>query len=276
MARPDIVSAQVLGIRTSENTKTLGIHDTNNVNELGKTIIVNSTQYSVLVFYSDGSTEIVEGDANAVHDLMQYVPRQDSTEAIARMLEEHESKVKAMLADEVLKVFDALRPVPKVEGLIEDEAIALLREKDFVVHLVNSYPENIPLGVVYACKRQIGAPMTVDLDIRHALPDVVNLPEEEALVRLRKAGFTAEVTRVYSVDYTDHHVLSCRRADTVTMQVSVEVSSPAPSLVGQTAQEALRLLEEAGFVHRISIVSHEEIPAGSSSTLRTRAARWRP
>lgn len=257
-----IVSAQVLGIRTAENTKTLGIHDTNNVNELGRTIVVNSTLYSVLVFYDDGTITIVEGDSDAVAPFMQYIPRQDSTDSISKLLEKHESKMKALFDSEVLKVFDALRPVPEVYGLREDKAIALLQEKDFVIHLVNEYPANIPLGVVYACKRQTDAPMTVDLDIRHALPNVVNLPEEQALARLKAAGFTPTVTHIYAVEYTDHHVLTCKRESSTTMNVKLEVTSPAPSLVGLTQQEAIRQLEEAGFVYRTAMILHEDIPAG--------------
>lgn len=258
-----IVSAQVLGIRTTENTKTYGVDlPANNVSDIGKRVNINSTEYSVLVFYDDGTTEIVEGDSNAINHLMRYVPRQNSTDSITKLLENHELKMKALFDDEVLKVFDALRPVPEVYGLREDKAIALLQSKDFVVHLVNEYPANIPLGVVYACKRQTDAPMTVDLDIRHALPNVVNLLEEQALAKLRAAGFDPTVTRIYAVEYTDHHVLTCKRKNATTMNVDLEVTSPAPSLVGLTQQEAIRQLEEAGFVYRTAMILHEDIPAG--------------
>ena len=178
-----IAYTQFIGIRTAENGS--------------NGFITNSTNYSMLVVYTNGSREIVEGDAHVMSIYLPYLKEDNTSAILQQSLTDFAARMERMVDERLERVFAVLYPIPDVAGLREDEAEQKLRAAGFDVVRVNSYPEGMPLGVVHSVRRAGEEYLTVKMDVRHALPEVKGLPQTQAVALLEQAGFRVQLVNTY-------------------------------------------------------------------------------
>lgn len=227
-------------------------------------IMTNYTYYSILVTYTDGSREIVEGRAFQLKNLLPYLRTpQDELMEIKQAIRDLRSDMNDIADQKMQYVIDTLFPIPDVENLNELDAIAKLEESGLTPVLVNSYPPNTPRsGVVRAFRRNSDSFKRVDLDVIHALPEVMGLQEAEALGMLRAAGFSVNVEHTMRTDCANGEVLSCVRDSDASLDVTLEICTSIPDTTGMPLEEALATLKAAGFeaTVRKNVVYRQETP----------------
>lgn len=160
--------------------------------------------------------------------------------------------------------------VPKVVGLSQDEATATLTEAGYQVQAKGTYDEKVAKGIVISQSPDAGSvaePGTrVDIYVSQgknpeaAVPDVVGLGEADAAKALEDAGFQAVPSATFSDTVPAGQVISqdpaagttAQRGSGVTLIVSQGPKPPdtttVPNVVGMTETEAVKLLQEAGYL----------------------------
>ena len=224
---------QFIGIRAAENS-------------IGTTTF-NSTNYSMLIVYTNGAREIVEGSASEMRPFLPYLKEDNTAQILRDSLAKLEANLERMVDERIERIFRVSHPIPDVVGLQEEAAIARLKAAGFVVRLLHTYPEGIPQGIVRSCTRVNNDYLTVELDVRHDLPKVEGLPEEDAILLLERAGFTVRLTNTYPEGVRSGKVYACRRETETSMVVLLDVRHDTPDVVGLPEAEARALLEAAGF-----------------------------
>lgn len=188
--------------------------------------------------------------------------------------------------------------VPDVEGLPLAEAQERLREAGLTPgEEIREFSAQVPRGAVVrtdpAAGEQRRPNSAVDLVVSRGrqirVPDVVGLPEGEAMQQLREAGLAVEVAaeRVYSEEdagtvarQSPGAGRSAGEGDTVTLTISRGPEMVrVPDVVGEDQDRAVEILEDAGFevnVNRIfltgtvfsqSVDGGDRAPRGSTITI---------
>ncbi len=197
-------------------------------------------QYTVLIRRDDGTAEVRDV---ALADLRQLIPwlRTPGTElaALREKVESLEKTVSRMSR----QIIDAAHPMPEVERLPLLEAKERLKKAGFRTELLHGEPDGAPAGTVFGAARSEEDPMLVILDVRHPLPEVIGLPEEEALALVRDAGFSAKVEAALTATEQAGVVMSAQRPDPEGMDVILRVARRVPELKGKNLDVALHELE---------------------------------
>ncbi|MCK7636632.1 Stk1 family PASTA domain-containing Ser/Thr kinase [Corynebacterium pygosceleis] len=154
--------------------------------------------------------------------------------------------------------------VPKVSGMSGDEARTALERAGFTVSGTDErFDPEVDAGDAVATTPAAGTTLArgsdVTLIVSNALtvPDVVGLSEYDALNELSDAGLAAgEITRTDLVGATAHAVMDVSpkpgdRVDPANPEVNLLVAEKVnvPFLIGKRADEARRLLADAGLTH---------------------------
>lgn len=242
---------QFIGIRAAENT----VFNTT----------YNSTNYSMLVVFMDGTASIVEGDAKAMAPYLPFLKEDNMEQVLRDALAQMEKNLEKMVDTRIERIFAVNHPIPDVIGMREDEAVTKLTAAGFTVKFANTYPEGLPQGVVKDYHRENDNYLTVLLDVRHELPNVVGMPADEALLRLRNLGFRVKLV---NGEPARGKVFACTRADDRRMDVSLDVRLEMPNVEGMSAERAIPLLKNLGF--RVQLVNGE--PARGKVFACTRAS----
>lgn len=189
--------------------------------------------------------------------------------------------------------------LPDVEGRTEAEAVSMLQAASFSPQIVREHSATVPAGLVMAQlpSRQslaeyrgrksklwpwvvvgtimllglIGALLLLRPAPDVAVPDVVGMPQAEALVAIQEAGFVAKVEALDAGAGDEGVVVrqvpeggeQARKGSTVT----IEVPGPAeliavPDVVGEDQSTARRLLTDAGLEPVISREDHLTVAKG--------------
>ncbi|MBR4459268.1 MAG: PASTA domain-containing protein [Clostridia bacterium] len=233
-----IKRAQIVGIREAENTS------------FGTTY--NSTSYSVLVEHDNGKMELVEGSLSEISYLIPYMSI-DTGET---------ERLRAYIHDEINRVISALRPIPNVAGKLQSDAVRQLQDAGFSVRLLNSYPAGTPEGHVAAYSRQNEQPMTIILDVRHTMPDVVGKEFLIAEDVLRKAGFEVVIGQIIQNGQLEAStVIRASRQSETSMKALLTIA--IPDVTGKSQKKAEELLQRAGFRTNAAVVISNEHPSGT-------------
>jgi len=171
--------------------------------------------------------------------------------------------------------------VPSLVGETEERARELLSQAGLGVAVTYEPSEVIPEGTVMSQDLQVGvevpAGTVVNLVVSAGtnaliVPDVVNHPEQDALLKLAEAGFTTvqiRIEREPSADVIEGYVIETDPAAGATLPadgvVTVVISQGAiptvvPNVIGQTPQAAEATLEDLGFV--VIFVDPVDLPFG--------------
>lgn len=228
-----IAYTQFIGIRTAENGS--------------NGFITNSTNYSMLVVYTNGSREIVEGDAHLMSIYLPYLKEDNTSAILQQSLTDFAARMERLVDERLERVFAVMYPIPDVIGLREDDAEQKLRAAGFEVVRMNSYPEGMPLGVVHSVRRAGERYLTVEMDVRHALPEVKGLPQSQAMALLERAGFRVQLVNTYPAGAPDGTVYSCGRTSETSVEVYLDVRHALPDVAGLPEEEAVALLKARGF-----------------------------
>jgi serine/threonine-protein kinase len=164
--------------------------------------------------------------------------------------------------------------MPRVVGLTESAARARLAESNLEGDVTRRRSERAA-GVVFAQAPGAGVQLdegeTVQLFVSNGLvevpvPSVRDLKEEEAVAKLKAAGFKTQVRRVFAgapegvvLEQEPRGSERAAKESTVVLTVSKGRNlKPVPDVVGQQEGEAVSKLRSAGFTARIFDVPSPE------------------
>lgn len=180
----NIISAEIVGTRTAINGS-MGYN-------------VNSTDYSVLLFYDNGHVDLIEGDAAQIRPFLQYMHPRNDYKQLTTILNQLEDKLKMDISSLVNKMLlENNNPIPRdITGRKLQDAKTTLENAGFKVILSPVAPDKTQ-GTVMECRRKVDELMTVILKINYDIPEVIGMNENEAKNTLRSAGFTPVVKMKY-------------------------------------------------------------------------------
>ena len=178
---------------------------------------VNSTSYSVLVFTTSGTVELVEGSATEIRHLVPYMRPHNDPERLESILSQFEDRLKKDI-DQVIdakigKVIDTLYPLPEVKNKPYEEAKAILEKAGFVVELKKTTKASEDKSLVIQCTRKDKTMRTAVIHLGYAIPDVCGMSIDEATQTLQNAGFNVTVKNVLNQEYEDGAVIGAEYAD---------------------------------------------------------------
>lgn len=156
--------------------------------------------------------------------------------------------------------------VPDLADLTQDEAVTLLQAEGLQVgEVVAQWDSTVNAGYVISSDPPFGekTPHYTDVNITVSkgpepidVPNVLGMDGDEAVELVEGAGLQAEVTQVYSTEYPEGSVAAVDPAEgtTLTRGSSVMISISmgpemirVPGVYGKSREEAIQVLEDAGF-----------------------------
>lgn len=211
--------------------------------------MTNYIYYSVLVVYTDGSKEIVEGKYRNIAYLMPFVRTPlDGIEELRMAVKDLKQDMDGLINEKIDYLIDSIYPIPDVRGMAETEAAAALEKAGLIPVPVNKYPEGTPNnGKVKAYQRNRFSFRQVDINVIHDLPGVTGLTEENARMKLDEAGFSARVSYRPVKEGKEGIVLRAGREDETSLNIQLEVSRLVPDVTSMKEDDAVQLLKEKGF-----------------------------
>lgn len=212
-------------------------------------IMTNYIYYSVLVVNTDGSSEIVEGKSHQISNLLRYVRTPvDELMELKETVKGLRQDINDVVDQKMKYVVDSLFPIPDIQNKNEVEALNLLKNAGLIPVLENNYPEGTPPnGIVRMFSRNTDNFKKVNVKIIHDVPNIEKTNIDEALLKLKDAGFTADITHKVVSGVENGIVLRCSRADENKLLVGLEVSSSIPETKGMAWDEASKLLQDQGY-----------------------------
>ncbi len=153
--------------------------------------------------------------------------------------------------------------VPDVVGKTQTDAEYLLGEKSFSVQ-VNEVPSDETQGIVLSMVPSGGGRVSADMSVvinvsvPRIVPDVVQDQRDVAVTRLQESGITAVV---FEAERSSEHPGTVLAVDpkpgtqvSGTEEVTLTLAEPytVPDVAGMKSEEAVRAIEEAGYVATIT------------------------
>ena len=212
-------------------------------------IMTNYVYYTVLVVNTDGTSEIVEGKLHQVSHLLRYVrtPVDDLIE-LKETVKGLRQDINDMVDQKMKHVVDSLFPIPEILNKNEVEAIDLIKAAGLIPVLEVTYPESTPKnGFVQEYGRNADNFKKVDVRIIHRVPSIKAMKIEDAMAKLKEAGFDANITHKVVSGTANGIVLNCSRPDETSLIVNLEVSSTIPETKGMDIDEATQLLKNEDY-----------------------------
>lgn len=179
---------------------------------------VNSTSYSVLIYYSDGTVNLIEGNADRISPFLPYMRSSKS------ILEQLEAKLEASIEKTVYSVLYELRnPLPKgLTGTSKQEAKVILEKAGFSVEYLPTASSETD-GVVLECMRKENDYTTAVLKMKYNLPDVTGLDEDIAVQKLKSAGFTPIIKKTKAEGIDENKVIKIQQENSDSLDIDVYV-----------------------------------------------------
>lgn len=210
--------------------------------------MTNYVYYTVLVAYTDGRKDIVEGRLGEIKPFLAFA------KTPMDYLSELQDAVKGLRNDfndivdqKIDYVIDSLYPIPNIQGVNEVDAVNEIIKSGLTPIFENEYPESTPQnGTVRAYSRNKKDFRSVNVRIVRDYPNVKGMRSEEAINTLKNAGFMADIVFEPTIDKENDIVLQCSRYDENKLAVSLRVSRLIPDVKGMTVEEACKMMEEAG------------------------------
>ena len=155
--------------------------------------------------------------------------------------------------------------VPRLAGLSQDDALALLRSSHLSPGVVTrDFSDTVKAGNVISSTPDVGATLKRDAAVALVVskgpqpvdvPDVVDKKVDDAKQAITKAGFQVKVSSVYDENVAKDHVISqlpaggqAPKGSTVSIVASKGPPLvPLPDVLGKPVGQATRILQDAGF-----------------------------
>ena len=212
-------------------------------------IMTNYIYYSLLIVYSDGTREIVNGKGDQIQPLLRYVrTQQDELEELKETVKGLRRDINEIVDEKMKKVMDTIYPIPDISGANELDAIERITQAGLTPNQIFEYPETTPrTGIVRSYRRNENNYKVVDLEIIHEIPDLKGLRLEEAIQLLHENGMTENVDYTVVSDGENGTVLSYFRTRDASLEVVLKVASFIPDTKDMKKEAAVALLEQNGF-----------------------------
>ena len=200
----------------------------------------NYVYYSVLVVYTDGTAEIVEGNAKKISPLLFFLRTpvdelQEIKQIITRLPSELNT-INEKIDEKMSYVLDSLYPIPDVRGMKEAEAVKCIEAHELVPNITQNDGISHSDGTVYSLKRSSINFKHVDVGITHGIPAVDGLTKDVAIEMLEKVGFQAKVKYVHSQEQKQDIVLRYHRVDDMNPVVELEVGTTSTDSQGRKTE----------------------------------------
>ena len=224
----------------------------------------NYIYYSVLVVYTDGRAEIVEGNKNTIAPLLAFLRTpidelQDIKQTIRSLSTDISSDISSDISIISQKidynmnyVLDSLYPIPDVRGMKQDEAIKRLEECGLIPNIVQSDGSPDDKQVISFLQRNRRNFKYIDIGTSQNVPAVDGLTKDVAVEVLEKAGFQVEVKYVPSQEHEKDIVLRYSRNDNSTLVVELEVGSLKP-----VDEKLIQFFESIDSSNRFQIIARQ-------------------
>ncbi len=211
--------------------------------------MTNYFYYNVLVVYEDGDRDLVTGQKNQIAYLLPYMrtPMDDMME-IKDTIKSLRQDINEIAEQKMKHVVDSLFPIPEIKNKNEVEAIELIKEAGLIPVFDIQYPESTPKnGYVKEYSRNADNFKKVNIRIIHRVPSVKAMKSEEAVAKLKEAGFCVNITHKVVSGTANGIVLNCSRPEETALSVNLEISSSIPETKGMAIDEAAQLLRNEGY-----------------------------
>ena len=211
--------------------------------------MTNYFYYNVLVVYQDGSRDLITGQKSQIAYLLPYMrtPMDDMTE-IRDTVKGLREDINDIINQKMKYVVDSLFPIPEIQGKNEVEALDQIKEAGLIPDLEVTYPESTPKnGYVQAYSRNTDNFKKVNVRIIHRVPSIKAMKIEDAMEKLKEAGFDANITHKVVSGTANGIILNCSRKDDTSLLVDLEVSSSIPETKGMAIEEATHLLKNEDY-----------------------------
>ena len=166
---------------------------------------VNSTSYSVLIFYSNGAVDLVEGNARQIRPYLPFITPSNDMRQLKTLLDDFETKMKKDFQEAVQQAMFRIEsnryPIPDIIGKNRAEARKILEESGFVCDEQGQVDKDI-IGTVTGYDRDPENFKVVTLKINYQYPDVRNMDSHIAVDIMRKAGFKPVIKKVETKDHS--------------------------------------------------------------------------
>ena len=187
----------------------------------------NYVYYSVLVVYTDGTAEIVEGKKDVIAPLLSFLRTpvdelQDIKQLITNIPSDI-SNISQKIDENMSYVLDTLYPIPDVRGMKEKEAFKILEEYHLVPNITSNDGISDNKGTISSLQRSRLNYKCVDVGITHDVPAVDGLTKDVAIEVLKKAGFQTSIEYIPSLEQEDDIVLDYARIDGIIPVVELKV-----------------------------------------------------
>ena len=212
--------------------------------------MTNYFYYTVLVVYTDGSRELVNGKMDQISRYLPYMKTpMDDLPDVKETIKDLRQEINDMVDQKVKYVLDSIFPIPDILNKNEVEAFDLLKEANLTPVLEIEYPESTPKnGIVQAYSRNKENFKKVDVRIIHKVPEIEDLKIEDAFAKLNEAGFAVK-SIIYKIGTIGINgtVLRYSRSSDNELSIDLEVNTIIPETIGMPSEEAIRLLEDEGY-----------------------------
>lgn len=192
----------------------------------------NYVYYSILVVYSNGTKEIVEGKRSEIFPLLLYLRTPiDELQDIKELMTTFPSEIgsiRKMIDDRINYVIDSLYPIPDVRGMKQEDAIRRLEEYGLIPNIIQSEESPDSKQDVSSLQRNKLNFKYVDIGTAPSIPAIDGLTKDIAVEILEKAGFQVEVKYVPSQDHEQDIVLGCCRSGNSEHLVELKVGGINP------------------------------------------------
>lgn len=208
-------------------------------------MMTNYTYYSVLVAFTDGKKDIVEGKYDQIKYLLNYVQTpQDELIALKETVKDLRNDMNDIAEQKMTYVIDSLYPIPDIIGLDELEAEKKLLESCLQPVYVNFYDDSVPrIGKVKSLIRNKNNFKKIELNVVHEIPEVVGMSLDAASDILSEAGFTLKVNSILNTDGINNTVKDVRRDSDSSMELALDVNISLADLTGMSYEDALAEIE---------------------------------
>lgn len=186
---------------------------------------VNSTSYSVLVFYSNGTVSLVEGGISQIKPYLGYMTPNNDMQQLRTILNDFEVKIKndikEIFQQELFRLESNRNPVPNIVGKDRQSARKALEDAGFICEEPGNVSKDIS-AIVNGYNRSPDNPKVIRLKLRYTYPSVIGMSLHAAAETMAKAGFNPLKRNVSTKDQQQYNrVLSVTAGDGLNVILSV-------------------------------------------------------
>ncbi len=256
------ILAEIVGTRMAENG--------------GNGYYTNSTCYSLLVYYSNGTVELIEGGLTMIRPFLHLIQPKCSPmnletvqQSIIKAITLENNRIQAEISrlhDEFDKLHSdfnttqaviknltgLLQPIPDVVGKERHEAIHILNSNNLICEEEDRINEHIT-GTVIEATRDREKYNLIHVRIKYDLPDVIGIDIDDAKRILKNMGFFYSVKSVSCSDASSgNKVLNVDYSNGAKVELEVALSQSNAFLEDLDSATSMISIQESWTQHKLA------------------------